>query len=197
MLPRRANALPIALIAIAIVGFLFLLVYSISGGKSLWSTRVQNTNTPNTNSADQVCAQDVQLCPDGSYVSRTGPTCEFSACPDVPGSSYSNINGAASGSLLVALMDSRTQTPIGDTIVALLADNGTRCVTEPCPTNERTWRAKTNDRGLITIPTSMVDASMTFTIGGYQSAELHVSGDVQTDGSWILRLNPDTTTNTR
>lgn len=28
------------------------------------------------------CTQDAKLCPDGSYVGRTGPNCEFSACPN-------------------------------------------------------------------------------------------------------------------
>lgn len=27
------------------------------------------------------CTQDVKQCPDGSYVSRTGPNCEFKSCP--------------------------------------------------------------------------------------------------------------------
>jgi len=27
------------------------------------------------------CTQDAKLCPDGSYVSRMGPSCEFAACP--------------------------------------------------------------------------------------------------------------------
>ena len=27
------------------------------------------------------CTQDAKLCPDGSYVGRTGPKCEFSECP--------------------------------------------------------------------------------------------------------------------
>jgi flagellar basal body-associated protein FliL len=27
------------------------------------------------------CAQDVKQCPDGSYVSRQPPTCEFAPCP--------------------------------------------------------------------------------------------------------------------
>lgn len=27
------------------------------------------------------CTQEAKLCPDGSYVGRTGPQCEFSACP--------------------------------------------------------------------------------------------------------------------
>lgn len=28
------------------------------------------------------CTQEAKLCPDGSYVSRTGPNCEFTACPN-------------------------------------------------------------------------------------------------------------------
>ena len=28
-----------------------------------------------------MCTQDAKLCADGSYVSRTGPNCEFTACP--------------------------------------------------------------------------------------------------------------------
>jgi plastocyanin len=27
------------------------------------------------------CTMDAKLCPDGSYVGRTGPNCEFAACP--------------------------------------------------------------------------------------------------------------------
>ena len=29
------------------------------------------------------CTQEAKLCPDGSYVGRTGPRCEFTECPDV------------------------------------------------------------------------------------------------------------------
>ncbi len=29
------------------------------------------------------CTQDVKLCPDGSYVPRQPPSCDFSPCPGV------------------------------------------------------------------------------------------------------------------
>lgn len=38
-------------------------------------------NPGNENGA--VCTTDVKQCPDGSYVGRTGPKCEFAACPSV------------------------------------------------------------------------------------------------------------------
>lgn len=39
------------------------------------------------NSPQIACTQEAKLCPDGSYVGRTGPHCEFSACPEAPASS--------------------------------------------------------------------------------------------------------------
>jgi hypothetical protein len=31
------------------------------------------------------CTMDAKMCPDGSYVGRQGPKCEFAACPDAKG----------------------------------------------------------------------------------------------------------------
>jgi peptidoglycan hydrolase-like protein with peptidoglycan-binding domain len=45
-----------------------------------------------------LCTADVKLCPDGSYVSRGGPSCTFGACPStvpgcVPGALFSSTSG--------------------------------------------------------------------------------------------------------
>src|SRR3989344_1432724 len=37
------------------------------------------------------CTQEAQQCPDGSYVGRTGPNCEFSPCPNPIATSTSQI----------------------------------------------------------------------------------------------------------
>jgi hypothetical protein len=39
----------------------------------------------------QACTLDAQMCPDGSYVGRTGPNCSFAACPINAGQSYCQI----------------------------------------------------------------------------------------------------------
>jgi len=31
-----------------------------------------------------ICTMEAKLCPDGSYVSRSGPQCQFAACPETP-----------------------------------------------------------------------------------------------------------------
>ncbi|RJQ35126.1 M23 family metallopeptidase [Candidatus Parcubacteria bacterium] len=57
----------------------------------LFSACLPNNNITNTNSEEKksqnetnepiVCAQDVKHCPQGFYVSRTLPNCDFPACP--------------------------------------------------------------------------------------------------------------------
>lgn len=59
-------------------------------GAAYWSTRafppIELTPpidlTPNQNQGI-ACTMDAKMCPDGSYVGRSGPNCEFAACPDV------------------------------------------------------------------------------------------------------------------
>ena len=40
--------------------------------------------TPSPSPSATICAQDVKECPDGSYVARVAPSCEFKACPPAP-----------------------------------------------------------------------------------------------------------------
>jgi len=55
-------------IILIIVGILV-----IAGGIWAWQSQKEKP---------VACTQDTKLCPDGSYVSRTGPNCEFAACPE-------------------------------------------------------------------------------------------------------------------
>lgn len=43
-----------------------------------------------------VCTQDAKQCPDGSYVGRTGPRCEFAECPTVNSTPPSPIQNKCS-----------------------------------------------------------------------------------------------------
>ncbi len=40
-----------------------------------------NTNTTTENNEGVICTMDAKLCPDGSYVGRVSPNCEFAPCP--------------------------------------------------------------------------------------------------------------------
>lgn len=47
------------------------------GAYYFWTERAQAPGNPGV-----ACTQEAKQCPDGSYVGRTGPHCEFSPCPD-------------------------------------------------------------------------------------------------------------------
>lgn len=81
------------LLIVAIVGLvLFLLVSSIAPfenglfsdlfQKSSSEAKVKQRGRP-FRPTPVVCTQDAQQCPDGSYVNRVPPNCEFAPCPDV------------------------------------------------------------------------------------------------------------------
>jgi len=61
--------------------FIFVAIVFVLGGY-LYVSNPEPVEYTNPNEEEQVfCTQDAMLCPDGSYVGRTGPNCEFAACP--------------------------------------------------------------------------------------------------------------------
>ncbi len=54
---------------------------------ALWSVR-----TARAPSGGQTCPQETKICPDGSSVGRTGPNCEFAACPGATATSTAGGN---------------------------------------------------------------------------------------------------------
>lgn len=63
-----------------------------------WSVFYNKTNDPNTESPKPVavCTLEAKICPDGSAVGRSGPACEFTACPEVVENNASSTTSATS-----------------------------------------------------------------------------------------------------
>lgn len=55
--------------------FIVLVMVLVINAKAVGAQDARSFNVGET-----ICAMDAKLCPDGSYVSRTGPNCEFTAC---------------------------------------------------------------------------------------------------------------------
>lgn len=56
--------------------FILVLAVLVGAGVLVWQ------NYFNESEPEQVfCTMEAKLCPDGSYVGRTGPNCEFAQCP--------------------------------------------------------------------------------------------------------------------
>jgi len=69
------------------VGVILIIAIIIGGAVWLENKKtnppiVQNPVVPVQPTGPQVCTQETKLCPDGqTYVSRSGPNCEFKPCP--------------------------------------------------------------------------------------------------------------------
>jgi len=69
---KNKNALYLV-IGLMVASFLILIGYAIYGS--------QLRNMPLQPGPGAICTMEAKQCPDGSYVGRQGPNCEFAACP--------------------------------------------------------------------------------------------------------------------
>jgi len=56
-------------------------VVELAGGKKAWDQVYGDIKKTPKQPESVVCTMDVKICPDGSAVGRSGPNCEFAACP--------------------------------------------------------------------------------------------------------------------
>lgn len=78
------------------------------GGVRSNATLGQFDSAPLTNNSGgqgSICTADAKLCPDGSYVGRTGPSCQFAACPTGNGTSTPPNGTSTQG--VVCTMDAK------------------------------------------------------------------------------------------
>ncbi len=67
------------ILAVLIIAWVLLGVVLVAGFSG-WSFGRPSAVTQDP----EACTMEAKLCPDGSYVSRTGPNCEFAECPAQP-----------------------------------------------------------------------------------------------------------------
>jgi hypothetical protein len=75
--PPKSN-LPLIIIVF------FLVIVAALGGFYFGKQTNRKTTPPLTPTITQrACTMEAKICPDGSYVGRTGPNCEFAPCPTI------------------------------------------------------------------------------------------------------------------
>jgi hypothetical protein len=65
------------------IGIIVIIAAAV-GVSAWWMNQSEQSN--GGNSKPVVCTQEAKQCPDGSFVSRTDPNCEFAPCPEETGS---------------------------------------------------------------------------------------------------------------
>jgi hypothetical protein len=105
--PKKGSPIMIIAIILALVAVLAVAAY-VLGAKLLTPTPKQ-----------RACTQEAKICPDGSSVGRTGPNCEFAACPVVSETPIETIMTTATpsaiptGSPTASSSSTPTATPSG------------------------------------------------------------------------------------
>ena len=73
-------ALILLILILGLGSFTLRYLNTNKAGGAITSTSTSiSTSASSTN--EVACTMEAKLCPDGSYVSRTGPNCEFATCP--------------------------------------------------------------------------------------------------------------------
>jgi hypothetical protein len=72
----------------------------------------------------QACTTEAKMCPDGSAVGRTGPNCEFAACPETPSDESSVVSGTK---VMVMAKLGKSVEALGETIEPLKVLQDSRC----------------------------------------------------------------------
>jgi hypothetical protein len=84
------------------------------------------------------CTMEAKLCPDGSAVGRTGPNCEFSACPVLSASPKENPKSGLESEKNPFVFSLGQPFTLGKNQIATISDTGleieiTGFVNSPCP----------------------------------------------------------------
>ena len=104
-------------------------------GIALWVINVRVAKAPDGTTA---CTQEAKLCPDSSAVGRTGPNCEFAACPEATATSTTEGGG---GSILPYTSGVRGTVSLGPTCPVMREPPDPQCADKAYATAVLVYRA--------------------------------------------------------
>ena len=110
--------------------------------------------TPAPQGTGQGCTREAKLCPDGSYVGRSGPNCEFAECPQM---SETGTPVPESGTVQARIGEAVRLGGISITPIAVLDDS--RCAAEV----QCIWAGTVHVRATLT--SALGTTNVTFELG--------------------------------
>ena len=79
-----------------IIGIIIVILIAVG---SIWYLVAHKNILQSVPPGSVACTQEAKQCPDGSYVGRTGPRCEFAACPGAGNPTSTGAEGMVEGTV--------------------------------------------------------------------------------------------------
>jgi hypothetical protein len=95
--------------------------------------------------------------------------------------------------LRIQLIDAASGEPLANAEIEVYSDNGIRCARAPCPTDGRPWRGRSDDRGVVALPASVLDVVNHIRTAAHEFFDLGRARRDPTSGNWMVRLVAGTT----
>lgn len=121
-----------------------------------------DTQATSTSDGSVACTMEAKMCPDGTAVGRSGPNCEFAACPVSASASYQTGDAVT-----VAVRMGETVTVLGEKITPTAVLEDSRCPTDVQCIWAGTVRVKA------TVLTGMGNGNITFELGQVSGTEIN------------------------
>lgn len=100
-----------------------------------------------------------------------------------------SIREAKGATVKVQLLDAFSGQVIANSAVEVSSDNGIRCETPPCPTDDKQWRGKSDAAGFTLIPTSVLQFETTIKTPAHHGNLVEDSEKAAGD-FWLAELLP-------
>lgn len=96
------------------------------------------------------------------------------------------------GTIKVNLLNAFSGQTISKADVKIYSDNGIRCFTTPCNTEGQEWTGRSDENGVISIPSKVINVVTTITATGYTSGrDLDKDSEKIDNNNWFIELDPD------
>jgi len=96
------------------------------------------------------------------------------------------------GTINIKLLDAFSGQAISNADVRIYSDNGILCFTTPCNTEGQEWTGKSDNGGIISIPSKVINVVTTITATGYKSGrDLNKDSEKIDNNNWLIELDPD------
>lgn len=142
---------------------MFAIVFLVAAVAAFSLYRISHLYDPAEIGGGVACTMDAKICPDGSAVGRTGPNCEFAACPSVS----TTTSYQKGDTVTVTMRVGESRNALGETITVNKVLDDSRCPIDV----QCIWAGTVHVQA--TVVSGMGNGAITFELGKTGTTEVN------------------------